>query len=130
MVPTKPVLSIWFIQPSTYFYHTVRFTTIYHFNIYIYIMTSHVSHHKRHVLICGFQLSIRLSHWVISETTNAMIDPFITLWPIPLWEIWSYSLEDGSLVTKQQVFFFWIALFRYNGRTVVNLEKKYPIPCN
>ena len=34
---TKPELGLWFIQPPTYFYHTVRFTTIHHFNIHIYI---------------------------------------------------------------------------------------------
>ena len=34
---SKPVLSIWFIQPSTCFYHTIRFTTINHLYIYIYM---------------------------------------------------------------------------------------------
>ena len=34
---SKSELRGWFIHLSTYFYHTVRFTTIYHFNIYIYI---------------------------------------------------------------------------------------------
>ena len=33
---SKPVLSVWFMQLSTYFYHIVKFITIYHF-IYIYI---------------------------------------------------------------------------------------------
>ena len=31
------MLSVCFIQPSTYFYHAVRLTTIYHLNLYIYI---------------------------------------------------------------------------------------------
>ena len=36
-ITSKFELSVSFIRLSTYFYHTVRFTIIYHFNIYIYI---------------------------------------------------------------------------------------------
>ena len=59
IVPSKPVLSVWFSLPSTYFYHTIKFTTIYHFNsrlmcvcvcIYIYIYT----HIHTHVCINKF----------------------------------------------------------------------------
>ena len=35
-ITTKPIVSVWFIHISTYLYHLVRFTKIYHF-IYIYI---------------------------------------------------------------------------------------------
>ena len=50
-------LSVWFIQLSTYFNHTVRFTTIYHFNThththtYIYIYIYNLALNKPQMLI-------------------------------------------------------------------------------
>ena len=37
-ITTKPVVSVWLIHFSTYFYDLVRFTKIYHFFICIYIL--------------------------------------------------------------------------------------------
>ena len=37
-ITTKPIVSVWFIHFSTYFYHLVRFTKIYHFSIYIFFI--------------------------------------------------------------------------------------------
>ena len=57
---TKSVLSVRFIQPSTYFYHTLRFTTIYHFNIYIYIyICTHI-----HTFI------FRVVYWTLAWSTS------------------------------------------------------------
>ena len=38
-ITTKPVVSVWFIHFSTYFYHFVRFTQIYHFHTHTHTHT-------------------------------------------------------------------------------------------
>ena len=55
-ITSKPVISVWFVHFSTYFYHLVRFTKIYHLP-YIYIYIYRTPPHNRTLSVVNSEFS-------------------------------------------------------------------------